>query len=73
MGVWDTAMRSVMRVVQVAVVVLAILRIGTQHPHQRSTLGFSIYHAAAVVLVALDDRLTTPVGARDGPPGAQSP
>lgn len=70
-----TIMRTVMHVVWTAVVflALAIPQIDTQHPRQRSILGFSIHRVALVVLGTLDDRLMTLVGVHDEPRGAQSP
>ena len=70
-----TIKRTVIRVVSAAAVflVLAIPRIDTQHPRQRSILGFSIHRVALIVLGALENRLTALVGVHDGPRGAQSP
>jgi hypothetical protein len=64
-----------MRVVRAAVVflTLAIPQIDSQHSRQRSILGFPAHHVAVAVLEALDDRLTTLVGVRNGTRVAQSP
>jgi hypothetical protein len=68
-------MRTDMRVVRAAVVflTLAIPQIDSQHSRQRSILGFPAHHVAVAVLEALDDRLTTLVGVRNGTRVAQSP